>query len=117
MAQPGHTDDPVADAAEPAEPAQPVEPAVALWGLDPLFSAHAMLLACMVQQLRPSQRVPGVFFLKAHPMQRVHIVGHIVSVSARQKFVQYLGELAHLMECRLLSFLFSKQQSIPHFAA
>ncbi|XP_059185785.1 CST complex subunit STN1 isoform X2 [Centropristis striata] len=77
---------------DPAE-----EPPSMLWGLDPMFSAHARLYVRDILQMTESIQVPGndtyrntsIYFYNLHPIYKVDVLGTVVYQREREDFFCY----------------------------
>ncbi|MFT7807141.1 CST complex subunit STN1 [Arapaima gigas] len=65
------------------------EPPSLLWGLDPVFSAHARLYITDILRMRESYQVPGTYFYKNHPVFKVDVLGTVVYKREREDFFCY----------------------------
>ncbi|KPP68832.1 CST complex subunit STN1-like [Scleropages formosus] len=65
------------------------EPPSLLWGLDPVFSAHARLYIKDILEMKESYQVPGIYFYKNHPIVKVDVLGTVVYKREREDFFCY----------------------------
>eukprot|EP00937_MAST-01D_sp_MAST-1D-sp2_P005105 g5105.t1 len=61
-----------------------------LWGLDPLFWSYVKLFAVQIRQLSSFEGTADTHMLYGRPITKVEIVGTVVSVSDKAKFVKYV---------------------------
>ncbi|CAH3188410.1 unnamed protein product [Porites evermanni] len=65
-------------------------PPVRFWGLDPLFWTHIKMFVKDVYELHECADYRGVFcYANNHPVIRVEVLGHIVSIDEKEKLTSY----------------------------
>lgn len=62
---------------------------VRLWALDPLFRCNLKLFICQMLSLPEVSGFEGVYLLFDHHVTRFEVLGCIVSVDKKEKFVKY----------------------------
>jgi len=62
---------------------------VRLWGLDPFHRCNIKLFIKQIQQLQQVENFPGVYNLFDHPVTRFQVVGVIVSIERKEKFIKF----------------------------
>ena len=72
-----------------------------LWGLDPLYFSHVKLFISHLLLL-PRTVDPPTFLLSSHPLTSVELVGVIVGVDRRERWVGYLvDDSTGVVQCKV----------------
>eukprot|EP00731_Ephydatia_muelleri_P027320 Em0019g193a len=62
---------------------------IRFWGLDQLYQAKVKLNVADALSLKEYPGFSGVYSILNHPISNVHLLGDVVSISQKNKFIQY----------------------------